>query len=190
MKKRLYLMRHGQTLFNVQHKIQGWCDSPLTELGKVQAKKAKEYFEKEHITFDHVYSSTSERCSDTLEIITDMKYIRLKGLKEMFYGELEGESERLNCLTPKECETYYLQFGGESSNTTRDRMVQTLMDIMNKDNHCSVLAVCHSGACFNFLRAWQDPMKELEKGFPHCCIFIYEYENSQFQLIDVIRQGI
>lgn len=47
----------------------------------------KEYFEKEHITFDHVYSSTSERCSDTLEIITDMKYIRLKGLKEMFYGE-------------------------------------------------------------------------------------------------------
>ena len=24
-------MRHGETLFNVQHKIQGWCDSPLTE---------------------------------------------------------------------------------------------------------------------------------------------------------------
>ena len=33
MKKTLYLMRHGQTLFNVQHKIQGWCDAPLTELG-------------------------------------------------------------------------------------------------------------------------------------------------------------
>lgn len=96
----------------------------------------------------------------------------------------------MNCLTSKECETYYLQFGGESSNTTRDRMVQTLIDIMNKDNHCSVLAVSHSGAYFNFLRAWQDPMKEFEKGFPHCCIFIYEYENSQFQLIDVMRQDI
>lgn len=24
-------MRHGETMFNVQHKIQGWCDSPLTE---------------------------------------------------------------------------------------------------------------------------------------------------------------
>ena len=34
MKKDLYLMRHGQTLFNVRRKIQGWCDSPLTELGK------------------------------------------------------------------------------------------------------------------------------------------------------------
>ncbi len=31
--KTLYLMRHGQTLFNAQHKIQGWCDAPLTEIG-------------------------------------------------------------------------------------------------------------------------------------------------------------
>lgn len=42
MKKDLYLMRHGQTLFNVRRKIQGWCDSPLTDLGKQQALKAKE----------------------------------------------------------------------------------------------------------------------------------------------------
>ena len=40
MKKTLYLMRHGQTLFNLQHKIQGWCDSPLTKLGIKQAKVA------------------------------------------------------------------------------------------------------------------------------------------------------
>lgn len=30
MMKTLYLVRHGQTLFNARHKIQGWCDSPLT----------------------------------------------------------------------------------------------------------------------------------------------------------------
>ena len=44
MKKTLYLMRHGQTLFNLQHKIQGWCDAPLTPLGIKQAQKASEYF--------------------------------------------------------------------------------------------------------------------------------------------------
>lgn len=92
--KTLYLMRHGETLFNVQKKIQGWCDSPLTENGIQQAKKVKEYFEREGIMFDHAYSSTSERCCDTLELITNMPYTRLKGLKENFYGELEGESER------------------------------------------------------------------------------------------------
>lgn len=183
-------MRHGETLFNVQHKIQGWCDSPLTEKGKEQARKAGEYFRSHEIVFDHAYCSTSERCSDTLELVTDMPYTRLKGLKENFYGELEGESERLNRhLTPKDCETFYLQFGGESSNTTRDRMVKTCTEIMEKEDHTSVLAVSHSGACFNFLRAVQDPMEELKKGFVNCCIFVYDYENGSFSLREVIRQS-
>ena len=186
--KKLYLMRHGETLFNDQHKIQGWCDSPLTAQGKQQALQAKKYFNEHHITFDHAYSSTSERCCDTLELITDQAYTRLKGLKEQFYGELEGESDRLNKhLTPKDCETFYLQYHGESSNTTKDRMLKTLTDIMEKDDHESVLAVSHGGSCFNFLRAIQDPMEELKKGFTNCCIFVYTYHDHQFQLVEVIR---
>lgn len=187
MMKTLYLMRHGQTQFNLQKRIQGWCDSPLTTLGQQQAQIARQYFRDQHITFDHAYCSTSERCSDTLELVTDMPYVRLKGLKEMYYGKLEGESERLNCATPKECETYYLQFGGESSNTVMQRMYDTLTHIMEQDDHQSVLAVSHSGACFNFLRAIQDPMEELAKGFGNCCIFVYEYEHHQFTLKEVIR---
>lgn len=187
--KTLYLMRHGETLFNVQHKIQGWCDSPLTEKGKQQAQTAGKYFQDNNITFDAAYCSTSERCSDTLELVTNMPYTRLKGLKEQFYGEMEAESERLNHhLTPKECETFYLQYGGESSNTTRDRMVKTLTQIMSQEGNDTVLAVSHSGACFNFLRAWQDPMEELKKGFGNCCIFKYAFENNQFTLQEVIRQ--
>ena len=42
MKKIFYIMRHGQTLFNVRKKIQGFCDSPLTDLDIEQAKKASE----------------------------------------------------------------------------------------------------------------------------------------------------
>ena len=61
--KHLYLMRHGQTLFNVYRRIQGWCDSPLTELGIHQAKLAREKLK--YIPFDHYYSSTSERACDT-----------------------------------------------------------------------------------------------------------------------------
>lgn len=187
--KTLYLMRHGETLFNVQKKIQGWCDSPLTENGIEQAKKAGNYFKEHNISFDHAYCSTSERCSDTLELVTDMPYTRCKGLKENYYGELEGESERLNRhLTPKDCETFYLQYGGESSNTTRDRMVKTLTEIMQKEDHHSVLAVSHSGACFNFLRAIQNPMEELKKGFGNCCIFVYNYDENGFSLKEVIRQ--
>ena len=59
MEKILYLMRHGQTLFNLEHKIQGWCDSPLTELGIAQAKIAGRYFTDNKIKLDHCYASTS-----------------------------------------------------------------------------------------------------------------------------------
>lgn len=191
MAKTLYLMRHGQTLFNLRRKIQGWSDSPLTEKGIEQAEIAESYFKEHNITFDHAYCSTSEICVDTLEIVTEYKmpYTRLKGLKEMFYGTFEGESEDLNPKTPKECETFYLPYGGESSNAVRDRMMKTLTELMKKKEHNSVLAVSHSGACFNFLRGIQDPMEELEKGFTNCCIFVYEYENEQFRLKKVIRHN-
>ena len=56
--KTFYLMRHGQTRFNEQGRIQGACDSPLTDLGKEQAQAARSYFEEKGIRFDKVYSST------------------------------------------------------------------------------------------------------------------------------------
>ncbi len=42
--KTLYLMRHGETLFNQLGLIQGWCDSLLTTNGKQQAQAARDYF--------------------------------------------------------------------------------------------------------------------------------------------------
>lgn len=80
--KEFYLMRHGQTRFNVQHRLQGVCDAPLTEVGIEQAKKAGQYLAKQETIFDHVFTSTSERASDTLEIVTGRTdYERLKHTK-------------------------------------------------------------------------------------------------------------
>lgn len=190
MKKRLYLVRHGQTMFNRQHRIQGWCDSPLTETRKSQALAVKDWFTEKGIRFDAAYSSTSERCCDTLELITDQPYMRLKGLKEMFYGELEAESERLSSSDPKECETYYLRFGGESSNTVRDRMVETLTGIMEKDGCQSVLAVSHGGACFNFIRGIGTDMGWSKNGITNCCIFVLEYTKEKFVMTDYIPNPV
>ena len=84
---------------------------------------------------------------------------------------------------------HYLQFNGESTNTVKDRMLKVLTEIMEKENHNRVLAVSHGGACFNFLRAIQDPYGELQKGFGNCCLFVYEFDNHQFKLKEVIRLG-
>ena len=89
----LYLVRHGQTLFNQQHRMQGSSDSALTQLGIKQVETLRDYFEKNNIVFDKAYCSTQERASDTLEIITgpEMEYTRLKDLKEKNYGTFEGK---------------------------------------------------------------------------------------------------
>ena len=97
MTKTIYLVRHGQTYFNYYHKVQGRCDSPLNETGIRQVETTRDYFKENKINFDIAFSSTQERASDTLEIITDhkMKYTRLKDLREKCYGIFEGRDEFL-----------------------------------------------------------------------------------------------
>ena len=157
MKKDLYLMRHGQTLFNVRRRIQGWCDSPLTELGKQQALKAKEYLK--DISFDHYYSSTSERCCDTIELIIGNHYYkRLKGLKERNFGLFEGESEDLNPnFDDFGYDDLFPHYGGERKEDVQKRLKETLTDVMDKEDHQTVLALSHAGACRCFLSTVIDP---------------------------------
>ena len=180
--KHLYLMRHGQTLFNVYRRIQGWCDSPLTELGIAQAKKAKEKLK--DIPFDHYYSSTSERACDTLEIITDHPYVRLKGLKERYFGVFEGQSEDLLPNT-KDYDTIFPLYGGESHDVLGKRMYKTLVEIMEKENHHCVLAVSHCGCSYDFLRVVGK--NNISVHFQNCDTLHFIYENQQFTLVEIIK---
>lgn len=186
MKKTLYLMRHGQTLFNVQHKIQGWCDSPLTELGIKQAGVAAKYFEDQGITFDHAYCSTSERASDTLEIVTRHKlpYARFKGLKEWNFGAFEGKDECLN--PPLPYGDFFKTYGGEGEKEFQDRINDTILSLMAQDNE-TVLIVAHGAACAQFARMWQErgPVR-YRPGISNCAIFKYLYEDGTFTLTEIV----
>ena len=96
MSTTLYLMRHGETLFNVMRKMQGWCDSPLTADGIAQAKTAGAYLREQGLSFDYHCSSTLERACDTLETIMGelygevLPYERFKDLREHGFGMFEG----------------------------------------------------------------------------------------------------
>ncbi|MCL2559917.1 MAG: histidine phosphatase family protein [Turicibacter sp.] len=184
MKKTLYIMRHGQTVFNLREKIQGWTDSPLTELGRRQPLYAKKWFADNGISFSHAYCSTSERASDTLELVTDMPYERLKGIKERNFGKFDGEAEALHLGSPP-FGNVYEPHGGESDDTHIGRVKKTFLDMMERDDHESVLAVAHAGVCWFFT---YDTHPELYEGddmpvMHNCCILEYVYEDGRFTLV-------
>ncbi|CDR82550.1 histidine phosphatase family protein [Lactobacillus delbrueckii subsp. lactis] len=181
MEKILYLMRHGQTLFNLEHKIQGWCDSPLTELGINQAKIAGRYFTDNKLKLDHCYSSTSERACDTLELVTGGKlpYTRLKGIKEWNFGCFEAMDDFLN--PPLPYDDFFVKYGGESQDGVSERMAKTLSQVMEQEDHHFVLAVSHGGAMACFLRYYK---QTLPHGIKNCTILRLKYEDGQFTLLD------
>lgn len=186
MKKTLYLMRHGQTLFNVRRKVQGWCDSPLTPLGVYQAEVAGTYFKEHGIIFDHAYASTSERACDTLEAVCDMPYTRVKGLKEWNFGVFEAESEDLNPKLPYG--DFFIQYGGEGEMELRQRVADTLLEIMRKNDHNIVLAVSHGASCRQFMRYWAHTSDiDQKERLGNCCILKFSFEHDVFQLEEIIN---
>lgn len=188
MSKTLYLMRHGQTLFNKRHLIQGWCDSPLTDLGIYQAQIAGNYFKENGIHFDQAYSSTSERACDTLEIATNgqVSYQRIKGLKEWNFGVFEGESEDLNPALPYE--DFFVHYGGESQQEVQERINQTIQELMEKTSGDTILMVSHGGSIRNFARVWEKYQRTPITGrMTNCCILKFTCTDHIFYLEDIIH---
>ncbi|CCI84653.1 putative phosphoglycerate mutase family protein [Lactobacillus pasteurii DSM 23907 = CRBIP 24.76] len=181
----LYLVRHGQTYFNYYHKIQGWCDSPLTPLGIKQAKASSDYLKKSGIKFDYAFASTAERASDTLEIIADMPYQRVKGLREFSFGRFEGQDEFLNPKLPYG--DFFKQYGGESQTEVEERLYKTITDLLQDiPDGKKVLIVSHGGALMNFLRRALGVDKPLgDKHYGNCAVAHVTYDGQKYSLLDV-----
>ena len=65
----LILVRHGQSVWNLEKKFTGWVDVALTDNGKSEAKKAGELINKNNLKIDLYFSSVQLRAKNTLKII-------------------------------------------------------------------------------------------------------------------------
>ena len=91
----LILVRHGQSVWNLEKKFTGWVDGDLTENGQSEAKKAGQLIKQENIKIDLYYSSFQLRAKNTLKIIQEelkdfKKVISAWELNERHYGALTG----------------------------------------------------------------------------------------------------
>ena len=91
----LILVRHGQSIWNLEKKFTGWVDVDLTENGKLEAKKAGDLIKNQKININLYYSSFQLRAKNTLKLIQEIlkdkkKSIEAWQLNERHYGALTG----------------------------------------------------------------------------------------------------
>jgi len=91
----LILVRHGQSVWNLEKKFTGWVDVDLSEQGKLEAQKAGALIKDININIDHYYSSFQLRANRTLEIIQKVlnskkNFTKAWQLNERHYGALTG----------------------------------------------------------------------------------------------------
>ena len=91
----LILVRHGQSIWNLENRFTGWVDVDLTQNGKLEAEKAGLLIKSKNINIDIYYSSFQLRANNTLKIIQkilgDQKnFTKAWQLNERHYGALTG----------------------------------------------------------------------------------------------------
>lgn len=91
----LVLVRHGQSLWNLENRFTGWVDVPLTEKGQAEARRAGQHLKGHGLKFDVAYTSVLTRAQETLRLITEElgqqpPVIRDQALNERDYGDLAG----------------------------------------------------------------------------------------------------
>lgn len=93
---RLYIVRHGKTMFNTLGRAQGWCDSPLTAKGRLGIQELARGFKAQGLAFAQALTSDSGRTIETLDLLVtglgtpDLPHRADPRIREWCFGSLEG----------------------------------------------------------------------------------------------------
>ncbi len=191
--KKVYIVRHGQTDFNLRGIVQGsGVDSSLNDKGRAQALAFYEAYK--HIPFDKVYTSALKRTQETVTrfIQQGIPTEALAGLNEISWGKKEGQP-----ITPEE-DAYYHHVlkqwqlgdtslrieGGESPDEVVARMKPAVAHIMEQMNEQTIL-ICMHGRAIRILLCYllNYPLKNMDM-FEHqnCCLYVLNYTGSMFSV--------
>jgi len=149
----IILIRHGETEWNSQQRMQGHSNSDLSSVGQAQIQALGQWMK--NIPFDHIYSSDSLRAKQTAEAITQFSGHELKidlRLREKNLGVFEGlTSEEARERHPevfrlfKTAGSKYVIDEGESTQQLQDRALEIVDEIRIKHPEEHVLLVTHGG---------------------------------------------
>ena len=150
----IFIARHGETVWNLEGRIQGHTDVALSERGVEQAKRLAHRLE--NIRFDAAYASDLSRASETAAVLLqgrDVPLFPTPRLREYHKGAFEGLTDgELRARFPGEYPSYiakdldYAPEGGESTREVSVRMTGVINAIKEKHLGHNVLVVGHGGS--------------------------------------------
>lgn len=172
---KLYLVRHGETEWNLLNRIQGQSDIPLNENGRNQARELAKAIQSSGLVFDRIYTSRMIRAKETAEIIAadlQTKFSVLDGIEEMNLGKWEGYTWRqVREAFPEEYaiwhenRRYQVPPEGESYEQLLQRVLPVLKRVAG-EGEGKALMVTHSAVIMTLLSFFYDkPFEDMAKNF-------------------------
>ncbi|MFC9541586.1 histidine phosphatase family protein [Lysinibacillus sp. NPDC056959] len=146
-----YLVRHGETMWNKEQRLQGWLDSPLSVNGILHAEKLRDHLK--NINFTAAYSSSSGRAKETMQILLADRQLPVydeENLREIFLGDWQGKKVEDIVIAHPDYELYtdypgqFVATHTESFGMVTERAMFTLKKIAEKYPENTVLIVSHA----------------------------------------------
>lgn len=158
---RIIAVRHGETAWNVDTRIQGHLDIPLNDTGLWQARQLARALADEPITA--IYTSDLLRALSTAQAVADATGAPLAtdtGLRERSFGHFQGRTfAEIEAELPEQARRWrqrdpdYAPEGGESLVTLRERVTRTAHRLAAQHPGGQVLLVAHGGVLDVLYRA-------------------------------------
>ena len=150
---KIYLVRHGETLWNSTMRYQGSSDIELSDEGINQAKKLSEKLKT--VDFDAAYSSDLKRAFVTCQTVIgerDVEIVQKPALREMSFGLWEGLThEQIEAKNPGEMDKFFTDPAnclipqGENFAILQERVYPCFEEIINDNHNKNILIVAHGG---------------------------------------------
>lgn len=195
---KIYLTRHGETVWNIENRLQGSKDSELTASGISDAKLLSAKLAK--VSFSKIYTSSSKRAVTTSTILKNnpsIPMIEEDGLKEISFGDWEGKTKKeINECFENEFESLWKTphlydhspHKGESLLDLRERVGNVIDNILNSNEEGNILIVTHAVVLATIVaHLKQSPIEKLwDLPYVHgtsLTIIHFENKNIEFEVL-------
>lgn len=194
MAKRIFLIRHGQTDFNVQGIVQGSSvDTDLNETGRKQAQLFYDVYK--DVPFDRIYTSRLKRTHQSVQGFVDLgiPWEQHQGLNEISWGKFDGQLSSKTDRAHYESvmhrwaagETNLAVGGGESPEQVLERQ-KPIWDLLLSRKEDNQVLVCIHGRAIRILmcHVMNLPLSEMD-GFMHdnLCLYMLEHDGEKTSII-------